>query len=225
MTRKESEDTIYIDKDGLDFLRQKKVGVEEAQIYAGKEQGSFFVFVTGPESGNVAAINKPRITIGRDSGADIVINRQFVSKVHAKVVTTEGKATIVDLGSTNGTYVNDKPIKTARLQDQDEIQVGNIIIKYFQMNLRDQSPAPMGKIEGGAGSEFYKHVLNECKPFFGRMAAQFLNRQVTAHIGKNPQTVSVNDKDELVKWIKISAALLLDDNQAETLSNIVSLLR
>jgi hypothetical protein len=53
------------------------------------------------------------------------------------------------------------------------------------------------------------------------MAVRFLNRQISAHVGKTPQTIVASDKKVLAKWVKISAGLLLDDRAAATLAGKV----
>jgi len=49
--------------------------------------------------------------IGRDNGCDIVVADPYISKVHAKIFYRDGKWYIVDLGSTNGTYVSGEDIR------------------------------------------------------------------------------------------------------------------
>jgi pSer/pThr/pTyr-binding forkhead associated (FHA) protein len=66
-------------------------------------------------------------TIGRE-GCDITIGDPDVSRRHAKVQVDNGSATIEDLGSTNGTYVNGERIDAPRsLRDGDEVQIGAIV--------------------------------------------------------------------------------------------------
>ncbi|GAB6095505.1 hypothetical protein JCM14469_17570 [Desulfatiferula olefinivorans] len=65
------------------------------------------------------------LTIGRRESNDIVIENVSVSGKHAKVETTEGGGfMIMDLNSTNGTFVNDKMITTHPLRHGDIISVG-----------------------------------------------------------------------------------------------------
>ncbi len=53
---------------------------------------------------------KSEVTIGRVQGNDIILPKQNVSKRHSRVVVKDGKFIIVDLKSTNGTYVNGRKI-------------------------------------------------------------------------------------------------------------------
>src|SRR5262245_37367304 len=63
-------------------------------------------------------------TIGRHPDCDIVVSNNQVSRRHAQVTVDSGTFIIVDLGSTNGTYVNEAPITEHVLKDGDRIELG-----------------------------------------------------------------------------------------------------
>lgn len=66
--------------------------------------------------GNKAvALDKPRLTVGRDKQNDICLPEAAVSGFHAEFHCDDGKIFLVDLGSSNGTFVNAKSI-TGRIQ-------------------------------------------------------------------------------------------------------------
>ena len=73
--------------------------------------------------------DRPEITIGRVQGNDIVLPKGNVSKRHSRIVFKDGKYIIVDLKSTNGTYVNGRKI-TAPLvvKGTDKIYIGDFIM-------------------------------------------------------------------------------------------------
>jgi pilus assembly protein CpaF len=73
---------------------------------------------------------KDEITIGRVQGNDIILPRGNVSKKHARIVQRDGKMVVLDLKSTNGTYVNGKRITAPQVvRDSDRIQVGDFVIQ------------------------------------------------------------------------------------------------
>ena len=78
------------------------------------------------------SINKSRITIGRRSGNDIVIDHLTVSGQHAAIDTTSNGSFVLDLGSTNGTMVNNQPVKKHLLQHDDVIDIGKYKLRYQQ---------------------------------------------------------------------------------------------
>lgn len=72
---------------------------------------------------------KEEVTIGRLAGNDIVLNKGNVSKYHSKIVLKDGKYIVVDLKSTNGTFVNGKKIAGPLVvRPTDKIYVGDYII-------------------------------------------------------------------------------------------------
>ncbi len=68
---------------------------------------------------------RPRFTIGRDPGSDLVIDQPLVSRRHARFEREGLQLTLYDLGSTNGTYVNGNCIPGhAQIAPGDEIRIG-----------------------------------------------------------------------------------------------------
>jgi pSer/pThr/pTyr-binding forkhead associated (FHA) protein len=65
---------------------------------------------------------KGEFKIGREQDNDIIINEGFVSRHHATIKLTTGILTVTDNDSSNGTYVNDKPVKTALLTLGDRVR-------------------------------------------------------------------------------------------------------
>jgi hypothetical protein len=71
------------------------------------------------------------ITIGRSEAADIAIEDQFVSHMHARVTRRGAYHFVVDLGSTNGTFLNDRRIESdAQLKVRDHLRIGQSILRY-----------------------------------------------------------------------------------------------
>ena len=68
--------------------------------------------------------DKSEITIGRGNNNDIQIDNLGVSNAHAKIIKNPDAYTLIDLNSTNGTILNDKPIKKADLALQDILTIG-----------------------------------------------------------------------------------------------------
>ena len=74
--------------------------------------------------------NKNEITVGRVQGNDIVLPKGNVSKRHAKIVYKENKFIVVDLKSTNGTYVNGHKIASPQvIKGSDKVFIGDFVIE------------------------------------------------------------------------------------------------
>jgi pSer/pThr/pTyr-binding forkhead associated (FHA) protein len=85
-------------------------------------------------------LNEARLTFGRTSDADVVIDDSSLSRVHASVNREGDRVWIIDEGSTNGSSVNGKPVplEGTPLNDGDEIYIGNTTI-VVSFNLNGQS--------------------------------------------------------------------------------------
>jgi predicted component of type VI protein secretion system len=76
-------------------------------------------------------LNKERTTIGRRPDNDIPLPSPAVSAEHAAVVTVLDDSFLEDLGSTNGTFVNEKPVTKHFLRDRDRVDIGREILVYY----------------------------------------------------------------------------------------------
>jgi len=82
-------------------------------------------------------LDKPRLTVGRKPDNDLVIDDPAVSGHHALIFSQDGVFFIEDLGSTNGTFVNDGKIQKEKLKNSDRVAVGQHVLIY-----QDEIPAP-----------------------------------------------------------------------------------
>lgn len=89
----------------------------------------WLVPINGPQRGELFTLS-PKTVIGIDRTCDIVLQNRFLSGRHAEVVARNGVWVITDLGSTNGTMVNDKLITTHELIDNDFIGFGESILRF-----------------------------------------------------------------------------------------------
>ena len=68
--------------------------------------------------------------IGRRPGSDIVVDNMAVSGEHANIFTIGDDSFIQDLGSTNGTFVNNKRVTKHHLKHGDVITIGKHTLSY-----------------------------------------------------------------------------------------------
>ena len=99
---------------------------------AGKE--ACLVVIYGLDLGKKYNVDRPSIVIGRSSKADIQIDQESVSRNHCKLINTGKSIMLRDLGSTNGTYVNDELVDEYVLRDGDLIKIGRCIFKFLSGN-------------------------------------------------------------------------------------------
>jgi len=89
------------------------------------------VVIYGPELGKKYNIEASSMIIGRSSKCDVQIDQESVSRNHCKLINTGKSVMVRDLGSTNGTYVNDSPVDEHVLRDGDLIKIGRTIFKFL----------------------------------------------------------------------------------------------
>lgn len=69
-------------------------------------------------------------TVGRAPTSDIVLDEPFVSSTHARLVLRDQVYIVEDLGSTNGTWVNDRPVTEAPLRLDARLRIGKTVFRY-----------------------------------------------------------------------------------------------
>ena len=89
------------------------------------------VVIYGSTLGRKYDLTEDVITIGRDQSNSIVLDVDSVSRRHARIEAFGKDRFLVDLNSTNGTYLNDSLAVRERLKNGDLVKVGDTIFKYL----------------------------------------------------------------------------------------------
>jgi len=89
------------------------------------------LIVSGPQSGWTIEL-KNNLSIGRGKSADVRIMDNTLSRRHAMLEVIDGIWQIRDLGSSNGTYVNDVKVRDVTpLQNGDAVRLGSLMLNFF----------------------------------------------------------------------------------------------
>lgn len=108
------------------------------------------IYPPGSELGKRYPLRGPEeVVIGRGADCGIQVDRDSVSRKHAKVTRAGELWQVVDLGSTNGSYVNDAQITQCSLRDGDLLKIGNAIFKFLVG----------GNIESSYHEEIYRMTI------------------------------------------------------------------
>jgi pSer/pThr/pTyr-binding forkhead associated (FHA) protein len=75
-------------------------------------------------------LHKHVVTIGRLPECDVVLADPGASRRHASVRAEGGGFLLTDLGSTNGTFVNDEQVQERWLTDGDRVTIGTTVIEF-----------------------------------------------------------------------------------------------
>ncbi|WP_217914468.1 FHA domain-containing protein [Miltoncostaea marina] len=85
---------------------------------------------TALEEGRTIAL-EGGLTVGRSGAAGLTIDDQFVSHMHARILRRGAYHFVEDLGSTNGTFLNDRRVeRDAQLKVHDTLRIGQTILRY-----------------------------------------------------------------------------------------------
>lgn len=90
------------------------------------------VVIYGLDLGRKYDLAKPETIVGRASKADICVDQESVSRNHASITNTKKGVRIRDMGSTNGTFINDDLVEGERdLRNGDLVKIGRTIFKFI----------------------------------------------------------------------------------------------
>src|SRR5918911_5615477 len=99
---------------------------------------------SGPGSGRTIKVEGTEFTIGREAGVDLVLADGKASRRHAALrVLPDGRATLYDLGSSNGTFVDGRRIQSTLLQGGEQIQIGDTVLEADGAQRTAESPQPI----------------------------------------------------------------------------------
>ena len=70
------------------------------------------------------------LTLGRSDTCDIVLRDPSVSRRHAELILMDGAWYVCEISSKNGTYLNGRQVKRARLEDGDRLGVGSVELSF-----------------------------------------------------------------------------------------------
>ncbi len=101
-----------------------------AQVLAATEPTALLLVLKGAGRGNRFMINNSVATIGRAVDSEIFLDDVTVSRKHATISCAQD-FTFTDLGSLNGSYLNNERATTAVLKSGDEIQIGKFHLVFI----------------------------------------------------------------------------------------------
>ncbi len=101
-------------------------------IMSGVDQACVvLIYPPGADLGKRFQLELIEAVVGRGADCDIQVDRDSVSRRHAKFERQGPSWRVVDQGSTNGTFVNDVQVKSRLLEHGDQIKIGSTIFKFL----------------------------------------------------------------------------------------------
>lgn len=115
----------------------ERSGVDSQRLH---RNHATLVVLQGPEIGRDFRLRRGVMTIGRGLDADIRLPDDLASRRHARIESSWDKEhgsssfIIIDLKSTNHTFVNSRPVDRIELKDGDKIQIGDTVLKFVLLD-------------------------------------------------------------------------------------------
>ena len=102
----------------------------DAVLNGGPEKAMLVVH-RGANKGSRYLIAQERVSVGRSPESEIFLDDVTVSRSHALIERTDAGFSLTDLGSLNGTYINNQSLKSTPLKCGDEIQIGKFHLIFI----------------------------------------------------------------------------------------------
>jgi two-component system, cell cycle response regulator len=143
------------------------------------------IYPPGPALGKRFELPEAGVIIGRGHDCGILLDRDAVSRRHARIERSMGDGggwRVIDLDSTNGSYVNDVPIRNYLLRDGDRLKIGNAIFKFLTG----------GNVETAYYEEIYRMTIIDglTQAYNKRYFVEQLEREL-ARCGRNKRPLSL----------------------------------
>ncbi len=132
---------------------------------------SLFV-IRGNDQGSRFECGEGTTSLGRDASNDIQLHDTEVSRRHAQIYAAGDVYTVSDLNSSNGTFVNGRPIEAHRLESGDHLQIGRTLMLFTQppgateIDLSDEIAISSDKAFGDQSHIIHSVTPEESSHFF-----------------------------------------------------------
>ena len=119
---------------------------------AKQENHPFLIIYKGALAGTRWSLDSDTMTIGRGSDCDVVMLERQISRYHVRIERDKRGYLLRDLGSKNGTFVNDAPVREQpyRLRDGDEINLAKTVQMGF---VAGDATLPLESVEDAVASD------------------------------------------------------------------------
>jgi hypothetical protein len=118
----------------LQKLKTQALVLDQSGNAGGQQLLGWLVPLQGPQKGELFTL-QPNNLIGTDASCTIVMQDKFMSSRHAEIKAEQGMWILKDVGSTNGTYVNNRRVDRHELVDNDFIKFGSAMVKFKSLRI------------------------------------------------------------------------------------------
>lgn len=122
------------ENDFLDVVHDKRACSErQKHVEEGAENESIFAVIEqdGVELSRARLLGE--VTIGRGKSCDIRLMSNALARAHARVFYSQGRFIVVDLDTTNGTFIDEKRVTKPQVFDENEcVQFGDYVLRIIR---------------------------------------------------------------------------------------------
>lgn len=147
------------------------------------------VFALHGESPVVSAVlfklALPESTIGRSSTCDLVVRDGTVSRRHAQLLVADGIASVADLESSNGTFLNEVRTSRAQLHNGDRLRFGSVAFRVAAASKEwrcDPDDSGSATDRGDGGPQGAENCLHKLSPAQRRVVKLLLKGMPEKHV-------------------------------------------
>ncbi len=117
----------------MDFDETRVTGTPQPSGRAAAVRAALLVVhsVDTDQQGHRYPLAEEDVTLGREAGNTVVVGSEQASRRHARIFVSGGAHVLVDLDSTNGTFLNSKLVKEQTLRHGDVIRIASTVLKYL----------------------------------------------------------------------------------------------
>jgi len=101
---------------------------------------ALLIMECGPQAGKTFPLDAQEVTLGRSSANGVVLDLLTISRQHARILREADTYVLEDLQSTNGTFLNGKPITRSPLREGDRIRLGQVVLRFALSSLQSTEP-------------------------------------------------------------------------------------
>jgi hypothetical protein len=127
---------------GTSFARFAGVSTMEMTAVIAPSQAMVLELKTDNEVHTFDLRDTFRVAVGRHHSNDVQLRSRRVSSYHAEILSEIDGLFVLDMGSTNGTYVNDEAVKRRKLSSGDSIRIGEYVLSVHLVPRAPENPAP-----------------------------------------------------------------------------------
>lgn len=125
-------------RDGLTEKKSVPTHVAGIDAFLSSKRAKL-VIIAGHRMGDEFALVRECVTLGRGPNVDLAFDDSSMSRQHAALEFVDQQFRVRDLGSTNGTFLNGKPVQVGELQHGDRLEIGS---QELQLIIEDAEETP-----------------------------------------------------------------------------------